>query len=927
MSNAVYQATVEALEAVLSPRVVSRSLQEGLRQVERTPEDVRYEDLDKILKTQIYRQLQVSMPVTQAKDAIKDLLGQLKKLDATADAEGDGSTTSTLERQTETLAELRTALKPYNLYFEWPEVQKLRAQLQVIEEEQEAKRDTSALLAEARAQLQDIGQKLEDQLVLQSRQLGELAAALEQVRTLGGPKVRRLESLINQIQSAQKDRQLAPAEVERARKLGTDLRKLMESSVFAEAGNTPDAGPGEGVLELESETDVEGLLTIDSAEPDPDLSARLLLIDLESERQDLDTLAQDHAHLLAFRDDLQERLDALRARLGEESSVAEELEALRAELEPAQQALREELRQELEAIRADVEALRPEVDASALRQAATVAIGILSTTLPNPSDVEHVRSLHRLALERNEEFGRRESEQRSHAQAKLGEQEAVLERLQSTLVAFEDTYADRALAREEHEALRRSVDALRDAHADGTLAPELVADARQAQERLEAAVARGAEDDRERQAASVRALQAQLQALPALAETRERVEAVEAELTALLARLDAGALSQEELEAARSLAQDLPARVQEAARRRLSGLASAAGELNARELLGRVQEAVSALDEGTFPDLEELDVERRVAEDRRRQEQLDELHQLERELEPYRKLSSASLDELRTLLAEARERVLQGKTAPDLDRAWNLLEELRNEADAALQGFEPRLDAALAAFERVEKLNSDDVTALRRILAHLDSQRASFDRISVGLRSQLETSLAEAEALLGRLEEEFEATRAIADQLVSSNVLDDVLGIFGGAAAPDPGVAPAAPVPAPAAGVEAHSEDAGLERLIASYLAEGGVAGAALFGGDGALLCGRLPAAVDGLPAALAAAERDLTGLGEELQLGAARIATFERNAHTLLVAWPSPGLRMLLLLDGPSALSLVQHRLRRDLQTLSEPHGGAALS
>ena len=137
-------------------------------------------------------------------------------------------------------------MRPFNLYFEWPEVQKLRAQVQLLESEQEAGREATSLVDDAEAQLQEVEQKLEDHLVLQARELGELQEAFEQVRTLGGAKVRRLESLVHHIGEAQAGRQLAPAEVERARRLARDLRKLMESSVYSEemAGGDRRGEPG-----------------------------------------------------------------------------------------------------------------------------------------------------------------------------------------------------------------------------------------------------------------------------------------------------------------------------------------------------------------------------------------------------------------------------------------------------------------------------------------------------------------------------------------------------------------------------------------------------------------------------------------------------------------------------------------------------------
>src|SRR5690606_13045841 len=147
---------------------------------------------------------------------------------------GGADTSSGLTAQAERLERLQVALRPFNLYFEWPEVQKLRAQIQLLEAEHDSGREAHALGQDAAAQYELVVQKLEDQLVLQARELGELDEALEQVRSLGGAKVRRLETVVNQVRAAQENRQLAPAEIERARRVARELRKLMESSVYAE---------------------------------------------------------------------------------------------------------------------------------------------------------------------------------------------------------------------------------------------------------------------------------------------------------------------------------------------------------------------------------------------------------------------------------------------------------------------------------------------------------------------------------------------------------------------------------------------------------------------------------------------------------------------------------------------------------------------
>ena len=63
------------------------------------------------------------MPVTKAKEVVAEMIERLRKV------EGDEGVTATtaeggLEAQGRELERLQEALKPFNLYFEWPEVQK-----------------------------------------------------------------------------------------------------------------------------------------------------------------------------------------------------------------------------------------------------------------------------------------------------------------------------------------------------------------------------------------------------------------------------------------------------------------------------------------------------------------------------------------------------------------------------------------------------------------------------------------------------------------------------------------------------------------------------------------------------------------------------------------------------------------------------------
>jgi len=913
MTNLVYQTVVEELEAVLSPRVVSRSLKEGLRQHGSSPDAVDVATLEQILKGHVYRQLQVTMPVTEAKSTVAGIVERLREL---GDVKGSAGV-SGLEAQRERLERLQQALKPYNLYFEWPEVQKLRAQLQLLEADHEAARESGALLADAEAQLEVVAQKLEDQLVLQAREIGELTEALEVVRSLGGPKVRRLESLVNHMRSAQEARQLAPAELERARKLARDLRKLMESSVYAEGsggqeeGAEPEAAlaseaegtaPEDGVYDVENED--EEILAIDVGSLTPEASERLRQLDVASETHDLATLRGEHDTLLGYRPDLGERFTALEAELAAGRSVAAEIAALRAELPAAAGEVRAALRAELEELSRELDELPEAVEAAELRQAAKVALGILATSLPAAGDIEHVRQLRDLAREQVE--AQRRADEALAAQ--LAAQEELVRRLEDTLVRYEaHSPAD------DVRRLREELESLRLAHANRTLVPEVMASVRQAEERLARDLAERATEESERRRARIESLRAQLLAMPMTATLHDRLDAALREVDRLLdehaGQQAASALllddepapapppgDHADVAALEALIEALRNEAVVSVRRRLEGLAEQAAEIGSVSYAERIQAAMADLEAGTFPDLGGLEVELGRAREAARAHQLGELHRLGREAQPYAGLDDPAVHELQELLAAERQTLAEGGHARRLGEAALLLDRIEARLEERVAGMPGRLDAALARFEDVAKLNSDDVATVRRILQHLDSQRGSLGRVSVGLKLQLEASLTQAEELLASLEEEYEATRLIADQLVAGGLLDDVLGAFGGQRS-EPREE-GAPGPDPAELAERYADTPGVQSVSVLSPAGALLAGAPLAAGEGSL---------DGLRAAAAALLPAAAGDSDVLVVTAGL-----SDSH--VVAAFAPDVTVALTVDSAALAPVVSGRLRRDL-------------
>ena len=937
MTNSVYQQTVQALEAILSPRVVSRSLQEGLKQVNKDPASVTPSDIEKILKAQIYRQLQVSMPVTAAKEKIKEILDGLTDLQNDAPQAGRSTVTETHRQAME---DLQAALKPFNLYFEWPETQKLRAQLQLLESELEAGRDVSKLLSGARSQLQTLEQKLEDLLVIQARELGELDGSFEQVKSLGGPKVRRLENLIGQIHTAQDARQLASAEVDRARKLVTDLRKLMESSVVVEEPAKPEATglltEEGGLLDVELDED---MLLIDTDALPPEVSAKLLLLDVESERHKLEAIEAEYTNLLSYRPDLASQFETYRDSLQNNVSIGDALPTIRPLLAQAQDGLRQDLTRELTAIRSDARQITADYSAAhalpgseELEYSLAVTLGILSTTLPSLADVQGVRN--QLALVKQHHAERLEAQ--ATTKINLDQQANALAQFQANLQRYEPLQQ-----RPEYDAFLIALGSLAQAQAESRIFPEGVTAARQAQEKLEARVVQEMLEGRDRERAQVQALLNQLQSLPALPVYQSRIDTILEELNRQLAEVEMQSLGEAQVKGAAALISNLKADLRNSYEQQLAQLAERATALADQGLLSRIQQGLIALENSEYPDLDAIERALNSSVERRRTEQLAELHQLEGECQAYKGLDLDEVRDLENFFKEARTKLESGQIVDSLDRGWVLLDGMRHVFAERLSSFESRLDLATQSFEPVRRLNNEETATVSRILNHLNTQRAAFYRVSPGIQSQLVASLAEAEALITTLQEQYEATRAIAGQLVSHNVLDDILGIFGDEPAPAgepaaevsvvllPAVEAVEIVPAIPAPVDAEVQQGNtpLDSWVNGYLNERGVSGTAVFTSSGKILGGKLHLAADTLSDAIKAFEGDVGGLSQELSLGDAQLVTLEMPGKIMILAWLPSGARTVVLLDNPAMLSLILAKLRRDLPALGDILRGPAFA
>ncbi|MEN2982910.1 MAG: hypothetical protein ABDH20_10480, partial [Thermus sp.] len=192
---------LEALRPHLGPRA-EVVLEEGLKRLGKRPAELTPKDGAFLLKGLVFRELQARMRPEEARRVVEGVLARL-------------------EGQRGSLEALEGGLKRFGLYVDWPEVARLRALVNRLRQGEDPR-----LLAEGQALLEALEEKLEEALLRQAKDLAHLEESLERVRHLGGPKVRRLENLVETVRQAHAEGLLAQAEVERARSLALELRKL-----------------------------------------------------------------------------------------------------------------------------------------------------------------------------------------------------------------------------------------------------------------------------------------------------------------------------------------------------------------------------------------------------------------------------------------------------------------------------------------------------------------------------------------------------------------------------------------------------------------------------------------------------------------------------------------------------------------------------
>ena len=312
------------LSDLISPKALERILSDAARERHTSLSALDIPTLQDILKRDIYKRLQLSVPATLAKRRVQDVLDSLN----------DESGQLTLASHSTQIVTLEDQARQFALYFDWPETQRLRAVLSVARQTTAEGRDAELLLQEGSELIENLERKLSEGLVTQGQDLSELKANMARLGGVGGPKIKRLDALIKQISEAQDSRTLLPAEVERALGLTLTLRKQVESSVVQQL--KPDRRETVESLIVQGQDEVQ---PFDMSLLTPEAQARVQTLEREHETRQLTELAREYAALLLQHAFLEAELQLLRERSAAGQVLGESaLESLRERLTAARSA-------------------------------------------------------------------------------------------------------------------------------------------------------------------------------------------------------------------------------------------------------------------------------------------------------------------------------------------------------------------------------------------------------------------------------------------------------------------------------------------------------------------------------------------------------------------------------------------------------------
>ncbi|MFN3266939.1 MAG: hypothetical protein ACK41E_08880 [Deinococcales bacterium] len=634
----IYPVLIKYLDSDVALKNAKTSLDEGLMRLGKNPNNASARDIEKILKSNVYKQLQVTLPPASAKALVQKVLDELLKLEKQFGSETPPQKDPALERQAEALGKLEESLKRFNLYFDWAEVTKLKSQLSVIKEQHANAKAVPVVVRDAQNQLEALERKLQDLLVRQAQDIAELQTGFEKVKSIGGPRVKRLEGVIAQIVEAQREHTLATGEVERARKLVIELRKLIESSVVSvppvvksstvlpstvsqirlPVTSTEDdaiivddsvvSQSSDAVVEIEGLDDESLDIDIDFPELElsPEQSERVKDIELAEDARLLESILSEFSPLFELQPEHRKEFENLQRQNLERVVQTPAIQALRPVLESSYSNLLAQQQQQLETMQQSLQRFS-ELDTSEAAMTAQIAAGMLQSGTLVGDELKKIEDLLRgyerqfvqLEQQKAEEAARIERLLQRQANL-IGEMQGALETFAPLGSAQNAKFSQLLTELEVATQLRQPREDLSKSLAEELLRLERELEAFQAAQRAEEA--RLAEEARQKAEEARLAEEARQEAL------RQEAARVERERIQALERAEAERLERERIERERREAEERERQRKEAERLATEERERQRQEAERRALIAREGGMLRAmrLSLAALPDLPEL---------------------------------------------------------------------------------------------------------------------------------------------------------------------------------------------------------------------------------------------------------------------------------------------------------------------------------
>lgn len=834
-------------------------LEEGVRRLGVTPDQMDVSQAEVILKRLVYRELQAKMSPNAARGRIEELLREL----GAPVAEKEKSTENKLGTQVKNvITELEAGLKRFNLYLDWPEVGRLRGLLGVIKQDPEAS-TVRSLIREGQDVLSQLEEKLQGALLRQTRDIAELQVALQKVQNVGGPKVRRLENLIRQIEEAHAQETLAQAEVERARSLAAEMRKLVESSVVQNPTAEMPITLDDEVIEVDGLSDTVELASEEmDIEVDLDFEAlsleqqsRIREIDVTEDRRRLEGYLERYSMVLD-RPEVASELNNLQLELDSGKPLGERLGAFEAQLKAAHGELLVQAKVEYQKLLERQQNLKFASEKAAPIQ---MRLGIAQETLQAgsiPPELEEIgRSLLTL-----------EAEERALQAAR----ERQLQLEQSLAVLRTEAEASLAPFHGEDE-----VEIFLATLADLPASDEAIARARHSLSELLAQLAK----EREEEGLKRAGYKATVQAIP-------RLEPLQADQLALLALIENPEASIEDIgrmvAAFVGQAKNYITAKTEEIEKQVQQLEQTLAE-SFPQLRSSIHGAREALAGGRITDVASLERELTDLVVSRRTSVGEELARYEVVARSMKGLGGEELEHK----VQAAKAELQNGKFPQMSEIHGLLSRLRRSQEALRAELSGRIGALLEAYSQHKSVGGDTAFRLKPMCDFLQSAMDRLARLGAGGLLEVRRALEEAERLESQLEEEYKAARSVMSDLKEAD-LESLLDVFD---TPQVPVA-SAPTPAPAAVAQTVANadlSADLQEALASFQIRGVEAVALLENGQ--ILWGGLPIS-SSIPQSVF---DDLRNLANELSSSAPQLSVISLpNAVMVLLPLASKGLVVL---------------------------------